>query len=275
MTRRALASSRRSRVRTCLSTSRRSRPKASAAWPRTTRWSSRSRRVPRACRRRTSARSDRPPDRRSSGLGIPRARFFPGDYIGPMRALHFACSSLLLPVVLAAQAPPVYRGFSPGMAYRDFATRAQALARRDTLRCNTSKKTAQLMECGVQIRDPSDSTNFYLSAYVIEGKVAMLSFGDSGGARPQQGPGDGCVGVGVASCLRQEDQRFLERRPVHRAPERDLHAVHHVPILAGSGDGQVALLFPGDAAQRLHERPWRPVRQPVYHFFHEMRVAVE
>ncbi len=100
-----------------------------------------------------------------------------------MRALHFACSSLLLPVVLAAQAPPVYRGFSPGMAYRDFATRAQALARRDTLRCNTSKKTAQLMECGVQIRDPSDSTNFYLSAYVIEGKVAMLSFGDSGGVR--------------------------------------------------------------------------------------------
>ena len=100
-----------------------------------------------------------------------------------MRALHIACSSLLLPVVLAAQAPPAYRGFTPGMAYRDFATRAQLLARRDTLRCNTSKKTAQLMECGVQIRDPSDTTNFYLSAYVIEGKVAMLSFGDSGGVR--------------------------------------------------------------------------------------------
>src|SRR5207245_527463 len=62
-----------------------------------------------------------------AGSGIPRARFFPGDYIGPMRALHFACSSLLLPVVLAAQAPPVYRGFSPGMAYRDFATRAQGV----------------------------------------------------------------------------------------------------------------------------------------------------
>jgi len=100
-----------------------------------------------------------------------------------MRALHVACSFLLLPAVLAAQAPPAYRGFAPGMAYRDFATRAQALARRDTLRCNTSKHTAQLMECGVQIRDPSDTTNFYLSAYVIEGKVAMLSFGDSGGVR--------------------------------------------------------------------------------------------
>src|SRR2546430_16975831 len=114
-----------------------------------------------------------------AGSGNPRARFFPDDYIGPMRARHFACSSLLLPVVLAAQAPPAYRGFSPGRAYRDFATRAQALARRDTLRCNTSKRTAQLMECGVQIRDPSDSTNFYLSAYVIEGKVAILSFGNS------------------------------------------------------------------------------------------------
>jgi len=90
---------------------------------------------------------------------------------------------LLLPYSTAAQAPhpPVYRGFTPGMPYRDFAGRAQALARRDTLRCNTSRNTAQLMECGVVIRDPADSASFYLSAYVIEGKVAMLSFGDSGG----------------------------------------------------------------------------------------------
>jgi hypothetical protein len=100
-----------------------------------------------------------------------------------MRPLLVACWSLAVPVLLAAQAPPSYRGFTPGMAYRDFVARAQALARRDTLRCNTSRKTAQLMECGVKIRDPSDTTNFYLSAYVIEAKVAMLSFGDSGGAR--------------------------------------------------------------------------------------------
>jgi hypothetical protein len=82
--------------------------------------------------------------------------------------------------------PPVtfsalYRGFSPGRPYREFAERARSLASRDTLRCNTSRKTAQLMECGVMIRDPSDSARFYLSAYVLEGKIAMVSLTDSGG----------------------------------------------------------------------------------------------
>jgi len=37
------------------------------------------------------------------------------------------------------------------------------------------------MECGVTIRDPSDSARFYLSAYVLEGKIAMVSLTDSGG----------------------------------------------------------------------------------------------
>src|SRR5881296_2197051 len=106
MTRRALASSRRSRVRTCLSTSRRSRPKASAAWPRATRWSSRSRRVPRACRRRTSARSDRPPDRRSSGLGDSPSPLFSRRLYWP-----HARSSLRLLV-----APLARRARSPGAA---------------------------------------------------------------------------------------------------------------------------------------------------------------
>jgi hypothetical protein len=91
---------------------------------------------------------------------------------------------LLLPVTLAGQgAPPVYRGFSTGMSYRSFADRARRLSSRDALRCNTSAHTAQLMECGTMIRDPSDSARFYLSAYVIEGTVAMVSFGDSGDAR--------------------------------------------------------------------------------------------
>jgi hypothetical protein len=91
---------------------------------------------------------------------------------------------LLVPVALASQgAPPVYRGFSTGMSYRTFAQRARGLSSRDALRCNTSARTAQLMECGVMIRDPSDSAHFYLSAYVIEGTVAMVSFGDSGDAR--------------------------------------------------------------------------------------------
>jgi hypothetical protein len=91
---------------------------------------------------------------------------------------------LLVPVTLATQgAPLVYRGFSTGMTYRSFAARARALSSGTALRCNTSAHTAQLMECGVVIRDPSDSARFYLSAYVIEGTIAMVSFGDSGDAR--------------------------------------------------------------------------------------------
>src|SRR2546426_1517457 len=80
-------------------------------------------------------------------------------------------------------ASPSYRGFAPGGAYRESATRARALTRQgaDPMVCNTSRRTAQLMECGVVIRDPTDSASFYLSAYVLEGKVAMVSFGDSGG----------------------------------------------------------------------------------------------
>jgi hypothetical protein len=38
------------------------------------------------------------------------------------------------------------------------------------------------MDCGVVIRDPKDSASFYLSAYILEGRVAVLSFGDSGSA---------------------------------------------------------------------------------------------
>src|SRR6185312_3677046 len=58
-TRRALALSRRSRVRTCSSTSRRSRPRASGVWPRVTTWNSTSPRVQRGCKRRTFAKSER------------------------------------------------------------------------------------------------------------------------------------------------------------------------------------------------------------------------
>jgi hypothetical protein len=91
---------------------------------------------------------------------------------------------LLVPVTLATQgAPLVYRGFSTGMSYQSFAARARALSSGSALRCNTSANTAQLMECGVMIRDPGDGAHFYLSAYVIEGTIAMVSFGDSGDAR--------------------------------------------------------------------------------------------
>ena len=104
--------------------------------------------------------------------------------------LCFVCVCAAVVPAVAAQArtptAPVtfsalYRGFSPGRPYREFAERARSLASRDTLRCNTSRKTAQLMECGVMIRDPEDSARFYLSAYVLEGKIAMVSLTDSGG----------------------------------------------------------------------------------------------
>ena len=96
---------------------------------------------------------------------------------------RFSIVALALPGALLAQAVPqaAYRGFAPGAAYRDFVQHARALALRDPLVCNTAKHTAQVMECGVVIRDPSDSATFYLSASVIEGHVAMLSFHDSGG----------------------------------------------------------------------------------------------
>jgi len=106
-------------------------------------------------------------------------------------SLTLVCACATGVPTLAAQVPtaptaavvfaPSYRGFAPGRPYREFAERARALAQRDTLRCNTSRKTAQLMECGVMIRDPGDSAHFYLSAYVLEGKIAMVSLTDSGG----------------------------------------------------------------------------------------------
>src|SRR5262245_47271812 len=82
---------------------------------------------------------------------------------------------------------PTYRGFTPGMSYRTFADRARTLAASDTLRCNTSANTAQLMECGVKIRDPKDSARFYLSAYVIEGRIAMVELFDSAGFGDKKG----------------------------------------------------------------------------------------
>src|SRR5213078_2183440 len=42
------------------------------------------------------------------------------------------------------------------------------------------RRTAQVMECGVRVRDPVDSARFYLSANVIEGRTSVISFVDSG-----------------------------------------------------------------------------------------------
>jgi hypothetical protein len=74
-----------------------------------------------------------------------------------------------------------YRGFMPGMRYRDFATKARAMARpKEVLGCQTMHNTAQVMDCGVRVRDPVDSAGFYLSANVIEGRTSVISFIDSG-----------------------------------------------------------------------------------------------
>lgn len=91
------------------------------------------------------------------------------------------------PVPAARPAPPpsspfAYRGFTPGMPYREFATQARSIAQsnRDVLACQTMQHSAQVMDCGVQVRDPADSARFYLSANVIEGRVSVLSLFDSG-----------------------------------------------------------------------------------------------
>ncbi|HWC74564.1 MAG TPA: hypothetical protein VG454_11570 [Gemmatimonadales bacterium] len=67
------------------------------------------------------------------------------------------------------------------MAYRDFAGKARAIARpNEVLGCQTMHNTAQVMDCGVRVRDPFDSAAFYLSANVIEGRTSVISFIDSG-----------------------------------------------------------------------------------------------
>jgi len=96
---------------------------------------------------------------------------------------------LLLPAVLAGQGaspgPLTYRGFALAVPYAEFTSRAGVLRapEADPLLCTTSRRTAQLMECGAAIRDPSDGSDFYLAAYILEGEVAFLSFGDSGTAQ--------------------------------------------------------------------------------------------
>lgn len=87
-----------------------------------------------------------------------------------------------VPAAPAAPDPLSYRGFVLAAPYATFTERARVLTASDStpLLCNTSRRTAQLMECGVQTFDPADSSHFYVAAYVLEGKVAFLSFGDSG-----------------------------------------------------------------------------------------------
>jgi hypothetical protein len=86
------------------------------------------------------------------------------------------------PQAATAPRPFAYRGFTPGMAYRDFATRARGIAQGDSdiLACQTMHSTAQVMDCGVRVRDPVDSARFYLSANVIESRTSVIALVDSG-----------------------------------------------------------------------------------------------
>ena len=87
------------------------------------------------------------------------------------------------PAVSPPTVAPSYRGFVAGATYREFAQRARALQRsvREPLVCTTSRRTAQLMECRVAIRDTTDSAAFELAAHFIDGRAGFISFGDSGG----------------------------------------------------------------------------------------------
>src|SRR2546425_10020621 len=76
---------------------------------------------------------------------------------------------------------PVYRGFAPGISYRAFVERARTLADSDVGRCQTSPRTAQVMECGVVIRGPNEASRFYLSAHFIEGNADVVACYDSAG----------------------------------------------------------------------------------------------
>jgi len=104
-----------------------------------------------------------------------------------MRALTVAL--LAMPALLAGQTPTPtatglqpYRGFHPGMSAADFEVRARAITRAGAtpLVCNTSTRTAQVMECGVIIRDPDDGAEFYLGGHFVEGRADVVSLKDSG-----------------------------------------------------------------------------------------------
>ena len=114
-----------------------------------------------------------------------------------MRSIGAALLVAILPPAGVTQTPsvparrplvaPEYRGFTPGIGYRAFVERARALADSDVVRCQTSPRTAQVMECGVVIRGPGDATRSYLSAHFIEGNADVVAFYDSAGFGDKRG----------------------------------------------------------------------------------------
>ena len=132
-----------------------------------------------------------------AGPGIrARSRFLPVYWV-----MRSTCRALLLTTLLPASgvtqtptvparpiaAGPVYRGFTPGISYRAFVERARTLADSDVVRCQTSPRTAQVMECGVVIRGPNDASRFYLSAHFVDGNADVVAFFDSAGFSDKRG----------------------------------------------------------------------------------------
>jgi len=106
---------------------------------------------------------------------------------------------------------PVYRGFSPGISYRAFVERARALADSDMLRCQTSSRTAQVMECGVVIRGPVNAARCYLSAHFVDGNADVVAFYDSAGFGHKRG-------VPLVNRTKQEMTRLFGRpRPIGKS----------------------------------------------------------
>ncbi len=106
---------------------------------------------------------------------------------------------------------PAYRGFSPGISYRAFVERARALADSDVVRCQTSPRTAQVMECGVVIRGPGDASRCYLSAHFVEGNADVVAFFDSAGFGDKRG-------VPLVNHTKQEMTRLFGRpRPIGKS----------------------------------------------------------
>jgi hypothetical protein len=100
---------------------------------------------------------------------------------------------------------PIYRGFSPGISYRAFVERAQTLADGDAMHCETSRRTAQVMECGVVIRGPGAAPRCYLSASFVEGNAHTVAFFDSAGfGDKRRGGGAGGGGVQLVERTKRE-----------------------------------------------------------------------
>src|SRR5882724_4895960 len=156
-----------------------------------------------------------------AGPGIrARSRFRPVYWV--MRSIRTALLlTAMLPATAVTQTPPgparptlstpAYRGFTPGISYRAFVERARTLADSDVVRCQTSPHTAQVMECGVVIRGPSDAARFYLSAHFVEGNADVVAFYDSAGFGDKRG-------VPLVDRTKKELTRLFGRpRPIGRA----------------------------------------------------------